>query len=118
MKAKPVQQLKHIRTLEETDEDKEEEVFQYRKLARSTPAVVHSPKINNKKVLNAYGVPLSQANISIQPKVATKSAVDLADRIKVCVRKRPLSQKEIKRGDSDVANITGRRTIGLLEPKY
>lgn len=112
--AKPA--LKNTRTLEEADNDREEEVFQYKKLARSTPAVVHSPKVT-KKLLNAYGVPLTAANTN-QPKAATaKPTSDLADRIKVCVRKRPLSQKEIKRGDSDVAAISGRRTIGLMEPK-
>ena len=105
---------KSTRTLEEVD-DREEIQFQFRKNARSNPAVVHSPKIP-KKLLNAYGVPISTL-AAAQPKPVPKVPTDLADRIKVCVRKRPLSNKEIKRGDFDVAEITGRRTIGLLEPK-
>ena len=39
------------------------------------------------------------------------------DRIRVCVRKRPLNSKEDKRGDADIAQISSRHTITIHEPK-
>jgi kinesin family protein 2/24 len=104
---------KHMRSLGDLDEYQDEGIQQFRKIARSQPALIGSPR-SSKKNLNAYGIPVSQ---SIQSQVKGKASVDLADRIRVCVRKRPLSKKEIKRGESDIAQVTGRRSIGILEPK-
>jgi hypothetical protein len=39
------------------------------------------------------------------------------DRIRVCVRKRPLNSKEDRRGDIDVAQISSRHMITIHEPK-
>jgi hypothetical protein len=63
--------------------------------------------------LNAYGVP---SNLASQ-KTASKVTLDLADRIRVCVRKRPLSKKEIKNNQVDIANVNGRRNLTINEPK-
>ncbi|KAJ1913623.1 hypothetical protein H4219_005132 [Mycoemilia scoparia] len=42
---------------------------------------------------------------------------DLNDRIRVCVRKRPLSKSEVERGEKDITAINGRRGIIVNEPK-
>ncbi|KAF9940819.1 Kinesin-like protein kif24 [Mortierella alpina] len=41
---------------------------------------------------------------------------DMTARIRVCVRKRPLSNKEIHRGEKDMATVTGRQ-LAVDEPK-
>lgn len=65
--------------------------------------------------LNAYGIPLAQQNSTA---VARKSSVsDLSDRIRVCVRKRPVSKKEQRLGHADIAPVSGRRNIAILESK-
>jgi kinesin family protein 2/24 len=94
----------------DTDDDQDDSPQQYRKLARSTA----SPKAT-KANLNAYGVPVNFPTTGLQTK--TKSSNDLADRIRVCVRKRPLSKKELRRGETDNTKVTGRRSITIMEPK-
>ncbi|KAI8826217.1 P-loop containing nucleoside triphosphate hydrolase protein [Fimicolochytrium jonesii] len=64
-------------------------------------------------VLNAYGIPLAAAG----SQNLAKSNSSLSDRIRVCVRKRPLNSKERKRNESDIATVTGRRTVNINEPK-
>ncbi|KAJ3129793.1 Kinesin-like protein kif24 [Physocladia obscura] len=74
---------------------------------------LHNPKAP-KPLLNVYGVPtnLSKGNNTGPVKVA-----DLNDRIRVCVRKRPLNKKEIKSSQTDVATVLDRRTLVVNEPK-
>lgn len=99
-----------------SDDDQEDSPPQFRKLARSVPSMASSPK-QSRSNLNAYGVPTSfPAAIATTQK--KNSTGDLTDRIRVCVRKRPLNKKELKRGESDIARVNGRRTIAILEPKY
>ena len=75
-----------------------------------------SPKRNNLGQLNAYGIPLLNNTAPLPAK--TKSSSDISDRIRVCVRKRPLAKKEVRAGQTDIAPVTGRRGITILEPKY
>ncbi|OBZ84750.1 Kinesin-related protein 6 [Choanephora cucurbitarum] len=42
---------------------------------------------------------------------------DLNQKIRVCVRKRPLSKKEIEKGDRDMAPTLGTRSLQINEPK-
>ncbi|KAJ2796724.1 hypothetical protein H4S07_006138, partial [Coemansia furcata] len=42
---------------------------------------------------------------------------NLHDKIRVCVRKRPLSSKEKDRGDKDIVAATGARSLSVMEPK-
>lgn len=71
-----------------------------------------TPK-KNMGQLNAYGIPLNNAsNVNLK-----RSMLDISDRIRVCVRKRPLSKKEIRMGQTDVAPVTGRRTVNICETK-
>lgn len=65
--------------------------------------------------LNAYG--MSSGGMSVQPVPRRESKADLSDRIRVCVRKRPLNKKEVAKSEKDVAMVNGRRTIHFYEPK-
>ncbi|KAI9344932.1 P-loop containing nucleoside triphosphate hydrolase protein [Obelidium mucronatum] len=83
-----------------------------------------SPNRNPKApqpLLNMYGVPQSYANTQQKPNNnagggATRVA-DLSDRIRVCVRKRPLNKKELRGNQVDVATVNDRRTLVVNEPK-
>ncbi|KAI8999519.1 P-loop containing nucleoside triphosphate hydrolase protein [Gaertneriomyces semiglobifer] len=66
--------------------------------------------------LNAYGVPVNAAGGGTR-NVGKGSSTSLHDRIRVCVRKRPLNKKELKKNESDIAYVNGRRTICINEPK-
>eukprot|EP00842_Homolaphlyctis_polyrhiza_P005163 jgi/Hompol1/5648/HPOL_002015-RA len=107
---------------------------QHPRTPHKKPPFAHSgasPKRSNLQ-LNAYGVPTSVAaaatasasNVSLQ--TATSGSLagskptlrsDISDRIRVCVRKRPLNKKELKRAETDIATVSGRRTICIYEPK-
>ncbi|CAH1757319.1 8662_t:CDS:10 [Entrophospora sp. SA101] len=89
------------------DEEEEEEL----------PIYNSSP---NRRPMNAYGVPSRHSShssrggsysLSIKPS-------NLNDKIRVCVRKRPLSKKEQNRNEKDIAVVNGQRTIQIHEPKY
>jgi len=70
--------------------------------------------------LNAYGVPSrhpSRSNSYSVPKYANAPS-NLNDKIRVCVRKRPLNKKEIARNEKDIAIISGSRTLHVHEPKF
>lgn len=76
------------------------------------------PKVKAVNNLNAYGVPKTTAKRNASPsRQISKSSLDMTERIRVCVRKRPLSKKEIKRNEIDIALVGGRRTITINEPK-
>ncbi|KAJ3122235.1 Kinesin-like protein kif24 [Nowakowskiella sp. JEL0407] len=68
----------------------------------------------NRPKLNAYGIPVDKIDDKPKTKAVTSS---LMDKIRVCVRKRPLNKKELKKNESDVAMVGGRRTITILEHK-
>ncbi|KAI9494935.1 P-loop containing nucleoside triphosphate hydrolase protein [Zychaea mexicana] len=98
------------------------------------------------RLLNAYGIPVGPSKrrlsaevpgplISYEEYIESRSPVqqhhhhhqstitstttssDLHQRIRVCVRKRPLSKKETMLGDTDVAPVVGARTIQVNAPK-
>ncbi|KAI8802576.1 P-loop containing nucleoside triphosphate hydrolase protein [Cladochytrium replicatum] len=74
-----------------------------------------SPNKQRGPLLNAYGVPVANSGNSSGQK--SKSSSDFNERIRVCVRKRPLNKKELKRNETDIATVGGRRTIIINEPK-
>jgi hypothetical protein len=98
---------KHSRSVADLDDDVSSSPRQFRKLAKS---ILSSPK-SNRSNLNVYGVPNS-ASSQIKPKVTG----DLSDRIRVCVRKRPLSKKELRKGETDITPVNSRRSLTMLEP--
>jgi hypothetical protein len=48
----------------------------------------------------------------------TSIVTPVSERIRVCVRKRPLNRKELSRNEQDVTSISGKRTIVITEAKY
>ncbi|CAG8590028.1 13640_t:CDS:10 [Ambispora gerdemannii] len=68
--------------------------------------------------LNAYGVPSRhQSRNSSYSGPKSNAPSNLDDKIRVCVRKRPLSQKELAGSQKDIATVVGSRTIHINEPK-
>ena len=63
--------------------------------------------------LNVYGVPVALQSSSSAVLVRQQQG----DRIRVCVRKRPLSSKESERGDTDIAQVQQGRQLVVNEPK-
>lgn len=63
--------------------------------------------------LNPYGLPISSNNRHL-----TQKKSDLNQKIRVCVRKRPLARKEIEKCEKDITPVQGVRTVHVNEPKY
>jgi hypothetical protein len=83
------------------------------------PKVTKAPveKVKHTKGYN-YGVPTSAHGAGAKPKQKPGSYRTPGDeKIKVCVRKRPLSKKE-RRTDKDIITADSTTTIKLLEPKF
>jgi hypothetical protein len=73
---------------------------------------------NRRPNLNAYGVPSRHSrgnSYSLAARYNVPS--NLNDKIRVCVRKRPLSKKELARNEKDIATINSQRTLLINEPK-
>ncbi|KAG0207489.1 Kinesin-like protein kif24 [Mortierella sp. GBA30] len=64
--------------------------------------------------LDAYCVPTGKGTLGRSSSI--HSTNDMMAKIRVCVRKRPLSNKEIHRGEKDMANVAGRQ-LAVDEPK-
>lgn len=105
---------------QQTDDDEEEDEENTRRYRSSAPLV------------NVYGLPTSKlkprasmgalkaaaAATTTTTTIARETAPsDLNQKIRVCVRKRPLSKKELERGERDIANVLSMRTIQINEPK-
>ncbi|KAJ2241186.1 hypothetical protein GGI13_007426, partial [Coemansia sp. RSA 455] len=57
-----------------------------------------------------------ESSFGLAPREKTPPS-NLHDKIRVCVRKRPLSTKEKDRGDKDIVVATGARSLSVMEPK-
>ncbi|KAJ3089320.1 Kinesin-like protein kif24 [Quaeritorhiza haematococci] len=90
----------------------------------SQPSVINSNILNNnpqaspgkRPLLNAYGIPTTKSESSSKT-LERRTPADINDRIRVCVRKRPLNKKELKRNEADIAVVNARRCISIHEPK-
>ncbi|KAH8549786.1 P-loop containing nucleoside triphosphate hydrolase protein [Umbelopsis sp. PMI_123] len=84
---------------------------------------------------NPYGMPLHAARVRNSRRPASTSSAsstpivtalpitkpgqsDLNQKIRVCVRKRPLSRKEIEKAEKDIAPTVGIRSININEPNF
>ncbi|CAO3644381.1 unnamed protein product [Cunninghamella blakesleeana] len=73
--------------------------------------------------INKLSVPnfsSSSASLSTSSKILNNAqhlSNELQQRIRVCVRKRPLSKKELSSGENDISQIVGPHTIQLNAPK-
>ncbi|CAO3612949.1 unnamed protein product [Mucor hiemalis] len=108
-------------SLDDVEDSDEEDSTKNRKFRASAP------------LLDAYGVPLSPARAAARSSAAAALSgqnnsslgstfinlppSDLNQKIRVCVRKRPLSRKEIEKADKDVAPLNGTRSLQINEPK-
>jgi hypothetical protein len=92
---------------DDESEEEEEETTKNRKYRASAP------------LLDAYGVPLSPSKTARQQRNMNYylPQSDLNQKIRVCVRKRPLNRKELERGDKDIAPNLGTRSLQINEPK-
>ncbi|KAG0250446.1 Kinesin-like protein kif24 [Mortierella polycephala] len=79
------------------------------------PIPIHEAK---QRGLDAYSIPASgvERKGSLGRCTSSHSGVDMTVKIRVCVRKRPLSSKEIHRGEKDMASASGRQ-LAVDEPK-
>ncbi|KAJ1649459.1 hypothetical protein IWQ61_009465 [Dispira simplex] len=92
---------------------------------RSSGTAVPTGGVRRSVHLNAYGIPkpVSRRRNSvavsskISPRQRNSSGSDMEDRIRVCVRKRPLSSREQNRKESDIVHILTRRHLVVNEPK-
>ncbi|KAJ3204376.1 Kinesin-like protein kif24 [Entophlyctis luteolus] len=99
------------RTLDPSDSEDETEAVKIK--------YSFSPNRNPKApqpLLNVYGVPNSVSNATRTNQGGSSKISDISDRIRVCVRKRPLNRKELKSNQVDVANVLDRRTLVVNEP--
>ncbi|RKP07102.1 P-loop containing nucleoside triphosphate hydrolase protein [Thamnocephalis sphaerospora] len=96
-------------------------------------------KVRSRPTLNAYGMPKrassssstgsggggrnsnSSANDKRQSKTehiyATRESTDLMQKIRVCVRKRPLNKKELAKSETDIIDVGSRKRLTVNEPK-
>ncbi|KAI9279605.1 P-loop containing nucleoside triphosphate hydrolase protein [Sporodiniella umbellata] len=71
-------------------------------------------------LLDAYGVPMSPARAArslTQTNHFSLPASDLNQKIRVCVKKRPLNKKELDKSEKDMAPTLGTRSLQINEPK-
>lgn len=82
-------------------------------------------------LLDPYGVPIQKLRYKAAPPPFSVPVVssplqqsqqligqsDLNQKIRVCVRKRPLNKKELERAEKDIAPTSGVRSINVNEPK-
>ncbi|ORX96919.1 kinesin-domain-containing protein [Basidiobolus meristosporus CBS 931.73] len=100
------------------------------KLQESDSSVKESdpiPVVKRRTTMNsAYGVPPVSSNPNMRRQstapsrrksTAPTTTGSLSDRIRVCIRKRPLSSRELKKGEVDIISVAGRRKLAVNEPK-
>ncbi|KAI7874927.1 kinesin-domain-containing protein [Lichtheimia hyalospora FSU 10163] len=111
--------MSSFNTISSDEEEEDEQDMAPRRYRASAP------------MLNAYGMPTSSAALKSRRSIgALKSATaqqqsrldnlppsDLDQKIRVCVRKRPLNKKETERCEKDIAETIGTRSILINEPK-
>ncbi|KAJ2415204.1 hypothetical protein GGI10_001850 [Coemansia sp. RSA 2530] len=118
------------RNLEDSDDDLERVV---RKTGQSglvnaygipvRPTTAHGAKrsASDRRSLAPSGRPATRGgrgenSFGLAPREKTPPS-NLHDKIRVCVRKRPLNSKEKERGDKDIVVATGARSLSVMEPK-
>ena len=85
------------------------------RIKKATPLPATIAKKNAQPLLNAYGIPISAGGTLSRG--GGKNSHDLTDKIRVCVRKRPLNKGELRRGESDITELAGKRTLVINEQK-
>jgi hypothetical protein len=127
-----ISKTKAITSTEDTNENNKRELPVEQPSARLLDAygipVTQRPRLsastlNEQGSLEEFMQSKSKVSLTAKPIVTSTAATavtgisDLNQRIRVCVRKRPLSKKEIANQESDIAPLVGSRTIQLNVPK-
>ncbi|KAJ3299791.1 Kinesin-like protein kif24 [Borealophlyctis nickersoniae] len=104
---------------DDTDEWSGRDAMSPRTSKRTSHSKSRSPakRVSSNPLLNAYGIPISGATHQQSSSRANSKSADYTERIRVCVRKRPLSKKESRKSEADIVTVNGRRTILIDEPK-
>lgn len=87
---------------------------------------ITSPSKRQRAYLNAYGI-FNTSNVkqstrklaegALGQQNLSRSSSDARNRIMVCVRKKPLSPKELAKGDTDIIKVYSGRLLRMSEPK-
>ena len=81
-------------------------------------SVVRKSKVKQHGGYN-YGVPKSSPHSASKSRARTSESQKANDeKIKVCVRKRPLNKREVKSGETDIVNAESTTTIIVNESKH
>lgn len=81
-----------------------------------TLSTVASAASNNSN-MTPIASPMTSAASPLQQSQQLMGQSDLNQKIRVCVRKRPLNKKELERAEKDIAPTAGVRSINVNEPK-
>lgn len=91
--------------------------FKYQKKSLAQPPS-SPPRKGSGPLLDAYGVPVTTTTTDLNnARKKSRTNVGSADRIRVCVRKRPINSKELKRNEQDIAIVINKRQLTIQEPK-
>ncbi|ORZ05081.1 P-loop containing nucleoside triphosphate hydrolase protein [Absidia repens] len=85
----------------------------------SMGALKYTPSVNPTASMSTVAHVSSPASISTMPSSSTTTLPpsDLNQKIRVCVRKRPLNRKELEKGEKDISPCIGTRSLHINEPK-
>lgn len=75
----------------------------------------HMPSSNT--IMSSSPFPTPSPMSTLQQHQQLMGQSDLNQKIRVCVRKRPLNKKELERAEKDIAPTSGVRSINVNEPK-
>ncbi|KAG0173162.1 Kinesin-like protein kif24 [Apophysomyces sp. BC1034] len=103
-------------TKDESSEDEDNNVRRYRASAPLLDAygVPKTNTLRQRPSISALKYSATSASSTISSNIPPS---DLNQKIRVCVRKRPLNRKEIERAEKDIAPAVGTRSIQINEPK-
>lgn len=60
---------------------------------------------------------INRSQIRLKPHSNDEATASRNQKIRVCVRKRPLNKSEISSKEEDITQLSGMRTINIFEPK-
>ncbi|CAO3631157.1 unnamed protein product [Cunninghamella blakesleeana] len=116
---------------EEDDEDEEDDKPQRYRVSAPLLNSYGIPKMKTRASMGALKYSSTNSNTSSisstnQQQFSSSSITssppslppsDLNQKIRVCVRKRPLNKKEIEKGEKDISPLISSRTLNINEPK-
>ncbi|KAK3098721.1 hypothetical protein FSP39_022400 [Pinctada imbricata] len=123
----PVDLVELISTSESESSDSSSGHSDYEPASKHLNAASESPTPVRKTVVNRikqkgynYGVPNPSISSSVsrsRSRPISAGRPGMEEKIKVCVRKRPLNKREVKSGETDIATAESTTTLTIEEPK-